>query len=228
VVLAVKDTFHPARSIIERLPQVRLIAAQIHRRCPSQVLLEDLVSAGIMGLVQASNRFDPTRNLKFKTLAEHRIRGAMLDYLRNVDPLPRAVRRFVRQREAILPRLQSNASEDEIAAAMGIPIQRYRRLSQMARSTDPEQRDASARLADSTPAAYTLTLRREVSDAIDRLPERERRVMLALREGHSVREISRDLEVTPGRVSQLQQQALITLRIALGVTRHSPRNLPSA
>ena len=63
------------RSIIERLPQVRVIATQIHRRCPSHVLLEDLVSAGIMGLLEASNRFDPARKLKFKTLAEHRIRG---------------------------------------------------------------------------------------------------------------------------------------------------------
>ena len=210
------------QSIIERLPQVKLIAAKIHHRCPSQVLLEDLVSAGIVGLVQAANRFDPTRNLKFKTLAEHRIRGAMLDYLRSVDPLPRAVRRFVRQREGILPCLKTNASEDEVAAALGIPIQRYRRLSQVARCSEAEQQDGSAGVADSSPpAAFTLTLRREVHDAIDQLPECERSVMLALDEGRSVREISRDLKVTPGRVSQLQHQAIITLRIALGITRHS-------
>lgn len=216
------------QSIIERLPQVRLIAAQIHRRCPSQVLFEDLVSAGIMGLVQASNRFDPARNLKFKTLAEHRIRGAMLDYLRSIDPLPRAVRRFVRQREAVLADIYGTPSEEEIAVAMQIPIERYRRLSRIANSPDAEPRDRSARTADANPpAAYTLTLRREVSDALDRLPERERKIMLALGEGHSVREISRDLKVTPGRVSQLRQQALVTLRIALGVRRHSQRNVSS-
>lgn len=147
-----------------------------------------------MGLVEASNRFDPARNLKFKTLAEHRIRGAMLDHLRSINPLPRAVRRFVRQREAVVPRLNVTTSEDEVAAARGIPIQRYRLLSQIARSSDARQRDGSARVAySSPPAAYTLTLRREVSDAINRLPECERDVILALGEGHSVREISRDL-----------------------------------
>jgi hypothetical protein len=71
-------------------------------------------------------------------------------------------------------------------------------------------------IAPDPPAAYSLTLRREVNDAVDRLPQCERRVILALGEGHSLREISRDLKVTPGRVSQLQQQALMMLRIALG------------
>jgi len=216
------------QSIIERLPQVRLLAAQLHRRCPSQVLLEDLVSAGFIGLVEASKRFDPARNLKFKTLAEHRIRGAMLDYLRSFDPLPRAVRRFVRQREAVLLRLKANPSEEEIAAAMEIPIQRFRRLNQIANASEAQPRDERDRVADANPpAAYTLTLRREVSDALNRLPECERKIMLALGEGHSVREISRDLEVTPGRVSQLRQQALITLRIALGVTGRSRRHVSS-
>ena len=216
------------RSMIERLPQVRLIAAQLHRRCPSQVLLEDLVSAGFIGLVEASKRFDPARNLKFKTLAEHRIRGAMLDYLRSFDPLPRAVRRFVRQREAVLAGLKGTASEEEIAAAMKIPIERYRRLSQMANSSNAEPQDRSARVGVvDPPAGYRLTLRREVSDALNRLPECERTIMLALGEGYSLREISRDLKVTPGRVSQLRQQALITLRIALGVTRRSRRQVCS-
>ena len=216
------------QSIIERLPQVRLLAAQLHRRCPSQVLLEDLVSAGTMGLVDASHRFDPTRNLKFKTLAEHRIRGAMLDYLRSFDPLPRAVRRFVRQREAVLAGLECSASEEEIAAAMEIPIERYRCLSQIANSPDVAPPDENARVPDvDPPAGYRLTLRREVSDALNRLPECERKIMLALGEGYSVREISRDLEVTPGRVSQLRQRALVTLRIALGVKTRSPRSVSS-
>ena len=122
----------------------------------SHLLLEDLLSADMMGLVQAPNRFDPARNLKFKTLAEHRIRGAMLDYLRSVDPQPRALRRFVRQREAVMPRLKATASEDEVPAAMGVPIERYHRLSQIARSSDAEQRDGSARRADSSPPAATL------------------------------------------------------------------------
>jgi len=107
-------------------------------------------------------------------------------------------------------------------------IERYRRLSHIANASDAEPRDGGGRVADTNPpAAYTLTLRREVSDALLRLPERERRIMLALGEGHSVREISRDLEVTPGRVSQLRQRALVTLRIALGVKTRSRRNVSS-
>lgn len=207
------------QSILERLPQVRLIAAQIHRRCPSQVLLEDLVSAGMVGLIEASNRFDAARNLQFKTLAEHRIRGAMLDYLRSIDPLPRAVRRFVRQREAVLANLTPSASEEDIAVAMDIPIEHYRRLSQIADASDAEQPDGSARVAHAdSPAAYTLTLRREVMDAVDKLPERERRIMLAFGEGQSVREIARDLKIPPGRLSQIRRQALMALRVALGVS----------
>ncbi len=216
------------QSIIERLPQVRLIAVHIHRGCPSQVLLEDLIAAGVVGLVEASNRFDPARNLKFKTLAEHRIRGAILDYLRSVDPLPRAVRQFVRQREAILRRAKANVSEEDLAAAMGMTIERYRRLSQIVNSSEAGQPGGSACIADADPPdAYTLILRRELNDALGRLPKRERKIMLALGEGHSVREISRDLKVSPGRISQLRQQALMTLRIALGVSRDSQRNVSS-
>ena len=62
------------QSILDRLPQVRLLAQKLHRRCPANVLLEDLVSAGVTGLVEAANRFDGSRNIQFKTLAEHRIR----------------------------------------------------------------------------------------------------------------------------------------------------------
>ena len=91
------------------------------------------------------------------------------------------MRRFVRQREAALPRLKATATEDEVAAAMGIPIDRYRRLSQIARSSKAEQRNGSAGGADSCPpTAYSLTLRREINDAVDKLPERQRRVVLAL------------------------------------------------
>ena len=69
--------------ILDHLPQVELLARRLHRRCP-QVELDDLISAGTVGLIQAVDRFDPSRNLKLKTLAEHRISGALLDYLRQV------------------------------------------------------------------------------------------------------------------------------------------------
>jgi RNA polymerase sigma factor for flagellar operon FliA len=78
------------------------------------------------------DRFDPSRNLKLKTIAEHRIRGAMLDYLRQLDPLPRAVRQFARRREEALRRMEERLarvpSDDEIAIELGVPLAKYRRL----------------------------------------------------------------------------------------------------
>lgn len=75
-------------TILAHLPQVELLARRLHRRCP-QVELEDLISEGTIGLIKAVDRFDPSRDLKVKAYAEHRIRGALLDYLRRIDPLPR-------------------------------------------------------------------------------------------------------------------------------------------
>jgi len=92
--------------IVSHLPQVKLIAQSFRQRCPPEVLLEDLVSVGTIGLIHAVDRFDPSRNLKLKTIAEHRIRGAMLDYLRQLDPLPRTIRQFARQREEALSRME--------------------------------------------------------------------------------------------------------------------------
>ena len=89
---------HREELILSHMPQVKLIAHRLHRRCP-QVEFDDLMSVGTIGLIQAVDRFDPDRHLKLKTLAEHRIRGALLDYLRHIDPLPRSVRRFQKQRD---------------------------------------------------------------------------------------------------------------------------------
>ncbi len=78
-------------TILAHLPQVELLARRLHRRCP-RVELEDFISEGTLGFIKAVDRFDPCRNLKVKTYAEHRIRGALLDYLRRIDPLSRNVR----------------------------------------------------------------------------------------------------------------------------------------
>ena len=119
--------------ILSHMPQVELLARRLHRRCP-QVELDDLISAGTIGLIQAVDRFDPSRNLKLRTLAEHRISGALLDYLRQIDPLPRDVRRFQKQRDAVIAALSGDGeipSNDEIAGALGVPTSTYVRLSLM-------------------------------------------------------------------------------------------------
>jgi RNA polymerase sigma factor for flagellar operon FliA len=124
--------------ILSHLPQVRLLAARLHQRCPKEVDLDDLESAGVVGLIIAVDRFKPELGYKLKTLAEHRIRGAMLDYLRELDPLPRSVRQFVRRRDEACSRLEHRLGRlpetAEIAEVLGLSIDRYRRLECTARA----------------------------------------------------------------------------------------------
>lgn len=124
--------------ILDHLPQVELLARRLHRRCP-QVELDDLISAGTVGLIQAVDRFDPSRNLKLKTLAEHRISGALLDYLRQVDPLPRAVRQFQKRRDAILQSFAAQTempTQDQLATMLGLPERKFEQLSRMVRASE--------------------------------------------------------------------------------------------
>jgi len=118
--------------ILAHLPQVNLIATRMHRRCPLQVEIDDLISVGTLGLIQAVDRFRPERGCLLKTLAEHRIRGAILDYLRKLDPLSRSARRFVKERDRAALRLQSELGRmperAELAHALGLSIERYRKL----------------------------------------------------------------------------------------------------
>ena len=206
------------QSILAHLPQVKLLARRIHRRCPPSVLLEDLESAGVTGLIEAANRYDRRRNVKFKTLADHRIRGAMLDYLRSLDPLPRAVRRFVRDRDTTTVHLQHGRdccpSETEIAATLGVSMERYRRLSQLAHASDTVSLDSQDAHVSCDGTPHTATWLREVDHAIQALPSRERSVILSLRDGYAVAEIASRFEVTPGRVSQIKKEAIIRLRRA--------------
>ena len=117
--------------ILAHLTQVELLARRLHRRCP-QVELDDLIQAGTIGLIQAIDKFDPSRNLKVKTLAEHRIRGAMLDYLRQIDPLPRSVRQFQKRRDAVIAEfgaLGEQPAQESVANALGVTPRKYVQLS---------------------------------------------------------------------------------------------------
>src|SRR5579883_2745100 len=110
--------------ILEHLPQVRLIARRIHERLPESVHLEDLISTGIVGLIAAIDRFDPSQNVKLKTYAEYKIRGAILDSLRGLDWAPRQQRKRAKQIEAAIAALEQELqrvpTEEEIAAHLGL------------------------------------------------------------------------------------------------------------
>jgi flagellar motor switch protein FliN len=115
--------------ILEHLPQVRLIARRIQERLPKNISFEDLVSTGILGLISAIDNFDPSHNVKLKTYAEYKIRGAILDSLRGLDWAPRQKRRKTKQIEAAIvaaeQRLQATPSEEDIAAQLEISLEEY-------------------------------------------------------------------------------------------------------
>src|SRR5271155_3822554 len=115
--------------ILEPLPQVRLSARRIHDRLPESVGLDDLISTGILGLIAAIDRFDPTQNVKLRTYAEYKIRGAILDSLRGLDWAPRQQRKRAKQIEAAIciaeQRLHRSPTEEEIAGQLGLDITEY-------------------------------------------------------------------------------------------------------
>ena len=110
------------RLILEHLPQVRLIARRIHERLPESVSLDDLISNGVVGLIAAVDKFDPSQNVQLKTYAEHKIRGAILDGLREMDWAPKNKRRRAKQIEATIAvleqRLGRAPAEEEIAVEL--------------------------------------------------------------------------------------------------------------
>src|SRR5271157_4678694 len=117
------------RLILEHLPQVRLIARRIQERLPENISLEDLISTGVIGLISAIDNFDPSHNVKLKTYAEYKIRGAILDSLRGLDWAPRQKRRKAKQIEAAVAaaeqRLQHAPTEEEIARELEVSLAEY-------------------------------------------------------------------------------------------------------
>lgn len=220
------------RLILEHLPQVRLIARRIHERLPESVSLDDLVSTGIVGLISAIDRFDPTQNVKLKTYAEYKIRGAILDSLRGLDWAPRQKRRRSKQIETVIAdleqRLHRSPVDEEIAAELEIPLSEYHEWLSDSRglnlgslehhAPDEEGRDLLRFVADREedwpPNLFERAeLRRLLAQAISRMPYIERTVLgLYFEQELTLREIARVVNLHESRVSQLKTQALIRLR----------------
>ncbi|WP_321476544.1 FliA/WhiG family RNA polymerase sigma factor [uncultured Paludibaculum sp.] len=221
--------------ILEHLPQVRLIARRIHERLPESVSLDDLISTGIVGLISAIDRFDPNQNVKLKTYAEYKIRGAILDSLRGLDWAPRQQRRRSKQIELAVASLEQELkrapTEEEIAMAMGVELEEYhgwlveiRGLnvgSLEGRPGEEEGRDLLRFVADKDAESPSSVLERSelrkiLAQAISRMPYIERTVIsLYYHEELTLREISRVVNLHESRVSQLKTQAIIRLRTFL-------------
>ncbi len=197
--------------------------------------MEDLINTGVLGLIDAIDKFVTERGVKFKTYAEFRIRGAMLDYLRRQDWAPRSMRRKEKELSTVFRRLEQKlkrqATHEEAAAEMGVPMEEFNSLLYKARGLSllslnrPRSDDGDEEvkeLGDYIPdepenSPYELLKKQEVRDVIalqiDGLPEKERMVVsLYYFNELTMKEVGHILGVTESRVSQLHSSAILRLR----------------
>jgi RNA polymerase sigma factor for flagellar operon FliA len=221
------------RLLVEQLPQVKYIAKRIHDRLPPHILLEDLIHAGILGLIEAIQRFDPARHVELKSYAKHRIHGAILDSLRDLDWSPRPLRRKARRIEEAQQRLRArlgySPSESQLAEELGMTLDKFQHLLGELRGLDLRSlqsetlEEGSERAFNNLhPTAspqdpFVLCLRSEMTGllarAIQELPERERQLLaLYYYEELTMKEAGAVLGIGEARVSQLHSAAIVRLR----------------
>jgi RNA polymerase sigma factor FliA len=222
------------RLIMEYSPLIKHIAQKIATRLPSNIELDDLISAGVIGLMDAIDKFDHTRDNQFKTYAEFRIRGAILDELRSQDWVPRSVREKAKSIERSIIKLETELGriplEEEIAKELSLSVDNYQELLNEVRSVSLFSIDELISISGndrksllSLVESYKITnplkqlglkdLKDKLVKAIKDLPEKHRLVLsLYYYEDMNLKEIGRVLEVTESRVSQLHTEAIIRLK----------------
>jgi len=231
--------------ILFYVPLVKYVAGRVSVGLPSNVDFDDLVSYGIFGLVDAVEKFDRSRGVKFETYAVARIRGAVIDGLRSVDWVPRSVRQKARELEQTVAELEATlgrpATDAEVSEALSISVEAYYELLAEVKGIslasldevwvgdpdeesklrygqmieDPVSEDPTLRVED-------VEVKRVLTEAIDQLPERERLVVaLYYYEGLTLKEIGEVLGVSESRVSQIHTKAIVRLRGRLGRYRQS-------
>ena len=223
--------------IIEYAPLIKYIAQKIAARLPANIDIDDLISSGVIGLMDAIEKYDPTRDNKFKTYAEFRIRGAILDELRAQDWVPRSVREKAKMLERAFAKVEQEkgraATEEEVCAELKISTDEYYDLLNQVRSISllsyedlhnfarGDRRNdlgygAAGRAATPFSELNVAHIKKLVSDAIKELPEKQRLVLsLYYYEDLNLKEIGKVLDVTESRVSQLHTQAILRLRMKL-------------
>ncbi|MDR3606776.1 MAG: FliA/WhiG family RNA polymerase sigma factor [Oligoflexia bacterium] len=241
----VKEDFSPVNATRERLvleyaPLIKYIAQKIAARLPANIELDDLISSGVIGLMDAIEKYDASRDNKFKTYAEFRIRGAILDELRAQDWVPRSVREKAKQLERCYAKIEQKlgrqATDEEICSELNITQDEYHDLLNQVRSVSLLSYDDIANFSKAdkrslhgfgeagskSPTPYNevnvASLKKMISQAIGDLPEKQRLVLsLYYYEDLNLKEIGRVLDVTESRVSQLHTQAILRLK---GKLRH--------
>jgi len=192
-------------------------ARRLALRTGGAVSPEDLWSAGAMGLIDAAQRFDPARDVKFESFAERRVRGAMLDEMRRMDHLPRRLRAQVekveRARSRASQRLGHEAQPDEVAEELGLPIDEVEALVVLGQPQVAMLEDLVSSLPDAHDEASRAETVRGLAAAVARLPDRLQLVLsLHYEEGLTYREIAKVLDVSEPRICQLHGEAVAALR----------------
>ena len=228
-------TAEQERMMVEHLPIVRYLARRIHERLPQHVDMEDLVGAGVLGLLDAFQKFDPAKKVQFRSYAQFRIRGAILDSLRTLDWSPRDLRRKGRAVEEAIRVLTVRSgrapSEAEVAAEMQLELGEYQQLLgelkgleigtlHMERSEDSGEEELAyiPNRPEDDPLFRCLEgeMRERLADSVNKLPERERLVMtLYYYEEMTMKEIGLTLGVVESRISQIHASAVLHLRSML-------------
>ncbi len=230
----INGTIDKEQCLREFAPLVKRLAHQMMTKLPYSVEIDDIIQAGMIGLLDAATRFDDLHGAQFETYATQRIRGAMLDELRQADWLPRSLRRDMRRIEAAISQLQQKLgrppNETEIAKALEVSLTEYQQLLQETRGAqliyyedfnDDGDHDFFERFAfdsDINPLDILQDERfkAELSHAIESLPERERMLMGMIYEQEmNLREVGDVFGVSESRISQLHTQAVARLRAKL-------------
>ena len=233
-----KSVATPARDdlVTQYAPMVRRIASQLAARLPTSVDIDDLIQAGMIGLLDALSRYETGYGAQFETFAMQRVRGAMLDELRGSDWVPRSVRKKQREIEVAIQKLENKLkrppNESEIAQQLGVPLAEFQQSLAESRSAqliyfdeydhgdDNGDRflDQNAQSAAADPLAILRDgrFRQDLIAHIGTLPEREQQVMSMYYEHDmNLKEIGATLGVTESRICQLHSQAIARLRVKL-------------
>jgi RNA polymerase sigma factor for flagellar operon FliA len=223
--------------VVEHTALIRYIVNRIAVRLPSHIDLDDLTNTGVIGLMDAIDKYDPAKNCKFKTYAEFRIKGAILDQLRSLDWVPRSVRQKSRRLEQayaeVEQRLGRAASEQEVADLLGVDMEEFHLLLNQVRGISIVNLDELRAHAESdqpinsevfedVKAENPFTtlksreLRESIAECIGQLPEKERLVIsLYYYEDLNMKEIGSVLSITESRVCQIHTKAVARLRSKL-------------
>lgn len=222
------------RVVLEHLPLVKAIAVRVHEGLPIHVELDDLVHAGILGLFDAASKYNPNKKVAFSSYAKHRIKGAILDSLRQMDWASRDMRRRHRQIEQatrdLYAVLHRQPTEDELAERMGVAVSRWRQMALDLRNIGLVSANSRAQDQDELPPPdYPGTpetqpdamcareqMRERLQQAMHVLPERYRKVVVLYYSNElTMKEIGGMLGINESRVSQIHKAALEKMAAAL-------------